>query len=201
MVPSQKRLRARQRGFTLLELLVVIAIVAILAALLLPALSRAKTAAKSAQCKNNLRQQSLALSLYTNDHAVFPTLHNIPDPEFWFDWLAPLLGPNSVTRPLGRVKFGGPFICPSHRPPSAILTFDPSYGYNAHGAGGGGLGGGFGEVLSLNEWPRMIAVKEFEVRAPADLLALGDGYQAFKSARFPTGNNIQIRAAFCCNQK
>ena len=54
-------------GFTLIELLVVIAIIAILAALLLPALSKAKEAAKSAQCISNLHQISLATKLYADD--------------------------------------------------------------------------------------------------------------------------------------
>ena len=57
-----------RRGFTLIELLVVIAIIALLMAILMPALNRAEEQGKRAACLSNLKQLTLAWTVYSDDN-------------------------------------------------------------------------------------------------------------------------------------
>jgi prepilin-type N-terminal cleavage/methylation domain-containing protein/prepilin-type processing-associated H-X9-DG protein len=102
-------MRFRRHGFTLIELLVVIAIIAILIALLLPAVQQAREAARTTQCRNNLKQLGLAFQNYHDTYTTF----------------MPGGFPGTAAYPVGWVPRIFPFIEQTNRMEAAIALFAP----------------------------------------------------------------------------
>lgn len=116
----------RPKAFTLIELLVVIAIIAILAGLLLPALAKAKARAQRINCVSNLKQASLGMRMFSNDHGErFPwqTLKSdggCQDLAGWVPKDAFRCTSNELTSPK-------PLVCPSDiKKTKATIFVDPA---------------------------------------------------------------------------
>lgn len=84
----------RRYHFSLIELLIIISIIAILASLLLPALNKAREAARRTQCTGNLKQMGVAFGLYQGDSDswILAYWQSGYRPSEWWFWNMPLLG-------------------------------------------------------------------------------------------------------------
>ena len=165
-----------RKGFTLVELLVVIAIIAILAGMLLPALGRAKIAAKSISSLNNLRQLGLGLQLYASDQDGFFPKHSSLKSETtalgkprtrWADYIYPYMqnekvysSPNLSKQ--DREHMVKPF---AHALIQGRESFFGGYGYNYQY---------LGNARQPSEEYRPFHAKDTSIQAPSNTLAIGD---------------------------
>jgi prepilin-type N-terminal cleavage/methylation domain-containing protein/prepilin-type processing-associated H-X9-DG protein len=168
---SARTVDRRVLAFTLIELLVVIAVIAILAALLLPALSQAKSRARALKCTSNVRQINLGMIQYVQDYGAYPGRAdyepNLPIGQLksmdWTDYLKPHTAHGWTNELYKCPDYRGVVAVPaspSGRPPSRL----GSYGYNGESG------------LSLTLWPNWPGrIKESDVKVPSDMIALGDG--------------------------
>jgi prepilin-type N-terminal cleavage/methylation domain-containing protein/prepilin-type processing-associated H-X9-DG protein len=165
-------------AFTLIELLVVIALIAVLAGLLLPALTRAKSAAQTTKCKSNVRQLGIGLQLYVGDHGAYPYMSNDRGlPRYWYDSLEPYVASKWLD-PL--------FLCPAYKGTTTNGSFAPntymgirgSYSYNSTGTR---LNNhikrmdelGLGAIYALADYAPPPTV-DSKVKVPDNMIALGD---------------------------
>jgi prepilin-type processing-associated H-X9-DG protein/prepilin-type N-terminal cleavage/methylation domain-containing protein len=181
---AKMSIRRRPRGrsaFTLTELLVTVGVLGVLASLLFPALSAAKDKARGIKCVSNLSQIGKALAMYEGQEHAYPGAGSpvlevkkklLRTDDSWDGKLLPLLAnaTNVLNCPSARRETWGP----------AIKIDD--YGYNANGVCRmwdftHNLGLGYG---SHNIDGKLIpatleeVIRSADVRAPAEMIAIGD---------------------------
>ena len=191
-----KNITTAEKGFTLIELLVVIAIIAILVGMLMPALGKAREAARSTVCLANLRRLAVAGRMYVQDNDVFPP-HRLkklrptdttnyvnkygrerPRWQWFFDYgIGPVIDPapwithkgDTFTDNDTLIMTNDYFVCPSFQHPgfNARDIRNGSYGYNYQYLGS--------RRVTADGRYQNFPVKESRIKYPSETIIIADG--------------------------
>jgi prepilin-type N-terminal cleavage/methylation domain-containing protein len=193
----------RHRAFTLVEVLVVTALVGTLVGLMLPALARARDAARSAVCASNVRQLGLAWTVYAGDYKglAMPLAYTDArdtgggDGIYWWgadgsqsgevNHARGLLTPYLDTSP----RESGPYACPAQRPGTyahqgATGAPTSTYGYNGYYLSPA-YTPGWSSDIGHRPHPRLSAIAD-----PSNLLVFADTLIARGPGVLPASNAL-----------
>lgn len=137
MTARLSSIKSHRKLFTLIELLVVIAIIAILAAMLMPALSKAREAAKTSACLNSMKQLGIAFAFYRDDsRGFFPanrTGNFNVQTNRWMFKIAPYVGggkPTETGSDNNKALTFNKLRCPNIPVPNSASDLIQHYGVN-----------------------------------------------------------------------
>lgn len=175
-------------GFTLVELLTAIVILGVLMGILLPVLTKSRSAAKAVLCRHKLRHWGIALHSYMNDYDGFiprrgqgiqPTTR-VDRTEDWFNCLPPYVGemPYETLAAAGRrPRPGGKslFVCPQ-----ALKDTTPNFFPYAMN-------------MYLSPWIRPEAHRVSEIPRPQRVVFMADSPGAYSST-VPSRESYSVAA-------